>query len=135
MCFEVLGFDVILTDQLKPLLLEVNHTPSFNIDTELDRQVKMGLIADTLRMVHPTEDDIADEGQPKKYEQDLQLGKPVRDFDTRMRFRDQREMRNRGGFQRIYPCESLEQTERYDQLFKYSQVLYHRKYGTSTTHI
>jgi tubulin polyglutamylase TTLL6/13 len=55
MCFELLGFDIILTDDLKPLLLEVNHTPSFNVDTELDKQVKTSLIADTLRMVHSTE--------------------------------------------------------------------------------
>jgi tubulin polyglutamylase TTLL6/13 len=50
----LLGFDIILTDDMKPLLLEVNHTPSFNVDTELDKQVKTNLIADTLRMVHST---------------------------------------------------------------------------------
>ena len=36
MCFEVLGFDVILDHKLRPLILEVNHTPSFTADTPLD---------------------------------------------------------------------------------------------------
>jgi tubulin polyglutamylase TTLL6/13 len=30
MCFEILGFDIIIDDEFKPYLLEVNHAPSFN---------------------------------------------------------------------------------------------------------
>lgn len=29
MCYEVLGFDIILTSDCRPILLEVNHAPSF----------------------------------------------------------------------------------------------------------
>jgi tubulin polyglutamylase TTLL6/13 len=36
MCFELLGFDVILDSNLKPFLLEVNHAPSFATDSPLD---------------------------------------------------------------------------------------------------
>lgn len=32
MCFELLGLDVILDSKGKPILLEVNHTPSFSTD-------------------------------------------------------------------------------------------------------
>lgn len=48
MCFELLGFDIIIDRNLKPYLLEVNHAPSFNTDTPLDYLVKKQLLIDTL---------------------------------------------------------------------------------------
>ena len=35
MCFEVLGFDILLDKACQPYLLEVNHTPSFNCDNQI----------------------------------------------------------------------------------------------------
>jgi len=52
MCFEVLGFDVMLDHKLKPWLLEINHTPSFRTDTPLDKLIKKALIKDTLRLLN-----------------------------------------------------------------------------------
>ena len=52
MCFEILGFDVILTEKGTPMLLEVNHAPSFNDDTPLDKQVKRNLLLDTFRLLN-----------------------------------------------------------------------------------
>jgi hypothetical protein len=50
-CFEVLGYDVMLDAALKPWLVEVNHSPSFNIDSPLDRSIKEALIVDAVRLV------------------------------------------------------------------------------------
>jgi len=44
MCFEILGFDVLLDEKLKPWLLEINYTPSFTTDTPLDKLIKKGVV-------------------------------------------------------------------------------------------
>jgi len=45
-CFELLGFDILLDSHLKPWLLEVNLSPSLNLDSPLDQRIKGELIAD-----------------------------------------------------------------------------------------
>ena len=47
-CFEVLGFDIMLDEDAKPWILEVNHSPSFGTDAQIDKDVKLGLISETL---------------------------------------------------------------------------------------
>ena len=42
--FEILGFDVMIDDQFKPWLIEVNHSPSFTCDTPFDMELKYQLI-------------------------------------------------------------------------------------------
>lgn len=51
-CFQILGFDVLINDQLEPILLEVNHTPSFVTDTPLDKTIKKNLIKETLLLLN-----------------------------------------------------------------------------------
>ncbi|XP_047996441.1 tubulin polyglutamylase TTLL13-like isoform X4 [Leguminivora glycinivorella] len=51
-CFEILGFDILLDHKLHPFILEVNHSPSFHTDTQLDREVKEGLLTDTFTMLN-----------------------------------------------------------------------------------
>ncbi|MBN3320161.1 TTL11 polyglutamylase, partial [Atractosteus spatula] len=66
-CFQILGFDILLMKNLKPILLEVNANPSMRIEHEqevspgvfeyvpspVDEEVKVGVIRDTLRLVDP----------------------------------------------------------------------------------
>ncbi|XP_069603486.1 tubulin polyglutamylase TTLL11 isoform X2 [Ranitomeya imitator] len=66
-CFQILGFDVLLLKNLKPVLLEVNANPSMKIEHEqellpgvyenvpspVDEEVKVAVIRDTLRLVDP----------------------------------------------------------------------------------
>ena len=51
-CFELLGFDIIIDEKLRPWLIEVNHSPSFNMDSSLDARVKCGAIGDVLRALN-----------------------------------------------------------------------------------
>ncbi|CAL8090222.1 unnamed protein product [Calicophoron daubneyi] len=64
--FEILGFDILLDDNLKPWLLEVNRSPSFNGDQELDRRVKHGLLTDTLRLLNIRASDKEDSEKAQK---------------------------------------------------------------------
>ncbi|XP_074412559.1 tubulin polyglutamylase TTLL11 isoform X1 [Zonotrichia albicollis] len=66
-CFQILGFDILLMKDLKPVLLEVNANPSMRIEHEqelspgvfenvpspVDEKVKVAVIRDTLRLVDP----------------------------------------------------------------------------------
>lgn len=52
MCFEILGFDILIDHKYKPYLLEVNHTPSFTADTPLDALIKKNLIRDAITLMN-----------------------------------------------------------------------------------
>ena len=49
--FEVLGLDIMLDEELRPWLIECNHSSSFNIDSPLDLAIKEALITDTFEVV------------------------------------------------------------------------------------
>ena len=49
-CFECYGYDLLIDDNLKPWLVEVNASPSLATTTEADKQMKMALIRDVLEV-------------------------------------------------------------------------------------
>ncbi|KAF4318276.1 hypothetical protein BBO99_00005576 [Phytophthora kernoviae] len=56
-CFSLLGMDVLVDEQLKPWLLEVNHLPSFGCDSPLDWSVKEPLISQTFDLLNLSPND------------------------------------------------------------------------------
>ncbi|XP_044634794.1 tubulin polyglutamylase TTLL11 isoform X1 [Equus asinus] len=82
-CFQILGFDILLMKNLKPVLLEVNANPSMRIEHEqelspgvfenvpslVDEEVKVAVIRDTLRLMDPL--------KKKREKQSQQLEKPL----------------------------------------------------------
>lgn len=52
-CFECYGYDIIIDDNLKPWLIEVNASPSLTSTTSSDRIMKYNLISDVINIVIP----------------------------------------------------------------------------------
>ncbi|ORC90080.1 uncharacterized protein TM35_000091300 [Trypanosoma theileri] len=52
-CFELLGFDLMLTAGLDPVLMEVNHSPSLFCDTDFDFETKHHVVMDVFRLLEP----------------------------------------------------------------------------------
>lgn len=49
--FNIVGFDILITDKYEPVLLEVNYAPSVDIYNKLDRILKTNLLVDTFNLV------------------------------------------------------------------------------------
>ena len=50
-CFELLGYDVLLDEDLRPWLMEVNLSPSLQCDDPIDHAVKSKLVQDLFNLV------------------------------------------------------------------------------------
>ncbi|XP_067344925.1 tubulin polyglutamylase ttll6 isoform X2 [Channa argus] len=131
-CFEILGFDVLLDHRLKPWLLEVNHSPSFTTDSQLDREVKDALLYDTLVLINLGACDrrkiTKEERQRVKDRLQQNRSREARSEELRqcqaalLEQMERYEARHLGGFKKIYPREG---GEKYDKYFKHSSSLFH----------
>ncbi|XP_071476068.1 LOW QUALITY PROTEIN: tubulin polyglutamylase ttll6-like [Diadema antillarum] len=131
-CFEILGFDVMLDKKLKPWLIEVNHSPSFHTDAKLDKEVKEGLLFDTMNIVNLTPFDrkkCMEEERRKIKERLMARSKPKEfrkeeyedSYDKAAEAQLKYEEAHIGGFTRIYPTED---SEKYDKYFQHSGSLF-----------
>ncbi|XP_047139677.1 tubulin polyglutamylase ttll6 isoform X3 [Hydra vulgaris] len=114
-CFEILGFDVILDRNLKPWILEVNHSPSFTTDSKLDREIKDAVVYDTLVLANFSLNDkrkcLEDERKQlherlvkskdrKKDVKDIEESREMEDYLKNLtKYEDE----HIGGFRRLYP--------------------------------
>ena len=52
-CFELFGYDIMLDEDLKCWLIEVNSSPSLEKDFIIDEIVKQQLVDDIIQIVNP----------------------------------------------------------------------------------
>jgi tubulin polyglutamylase TTLL5 len=50
-CFELFGYDILIDEDLKPWLMEINLTPSLAVESPIDMVIKSHLIANMLTLI------------------------------------------------------------------------------------
>ncbi|XP_067244639.1 tubulin polyglutamylase TTLL7 [Chanodichthys erythropterus] len=144
-CFEVLGFDVILDRKLKPWLLEINRAPSFGTDQKIDYDVKKGVLLNALKLLNIRASDkrrnlaqqkaeaqrrLYGQGSTRKLTAGSSEWEKQRHLLERRReelkerlaqvrkqvSRDEHEKRHLGNYRRIYPPDDKLLLEKYESL-------------------
>ncbi|XP_059545041.1 tubulin polyglutamylase TTLL7 isoform X3 [Myotis daubentonii] len=144
-CFEVLGFDILLDRKLKPWLLEINRAPSFGTDQKIDYDVKRGVLLNALKLLNIRTSDkrrnLAKqkaEAQRRLYGQNSikrllpgssdweqqrhQLERRKEELKERLVqvrkqvSKEQHENRHMGNYRRIYPPDDKTLLEKYENL-------------------
>lgn len=124
MCFEILGFDILLDCKAKPWLIEVNHAPSFRTETELDRLVKFQALYDAFELinVNPENRRRYKREQQQALEDRARGVAERRTAEERMileeesaRLRSTWEDSVKNGYRRLFPVEDKNQTQDYER--------------------
>ena len=117
MCFELLGFDILLDDIGKPWLLEVNHSPSFNIDSPIDKKIKFQVISEALILLNITRDNRKEYDERKKkqilfrslsHNKEQEKERKKNDFINAQAKRSRWESNHLGNFLQVFPCDNTE---------------------------
>ncbi|KAG9394637.1 Tubulin--tyrosine ligase [Carpediemonas membranifera] len=116
-CFEILGMDILLDSKYNPWLIEVNHSPSFNIDSPLDHELKFGVIHDSCVLLNMDPADKAKMRARQRADQNARLyrkssaGKEQKERPalgtTTMEWEDE----HMGDFERIFPCSAAKMAQ------------------------
>ncbi|KAK7115814.1 uncharacterized protein [Littorina saxatilis] len=130
-CFEILGFDVLLDRKLRPYVIEVNHSPSFGTDAQLDREIKGTLIWDTLGLINfgavdrrrcleeerrRIKDRLLGKNTKKETKEELEVAQ-----QQYLEQLERYESNHMGNFRRIFPIPGC---EKYDKFFHSSGTLF-----------
>ena len=137
-------------------MLEVNHAPSFNDDTEVDKHVKTELITDTIRLLNITYagKQRIQEAHRKALETNQAQKKPARlpaddgdllspadpaleDVEEEARTYERYQLDNLGDYEKIYPFphaedgEACERWELYEQIREHAREVWVKQTGVN----
>ena len=128
MCFQVLGFDIMIDKKFRPWLIEVNQSPSFGTDSSLDYKVKKAVLQDAFQLlnVNVEKREKIKEDNLKKTEIRIKTGKIVKmEPEEKAKLRNQKlqerfdfEAKISNGYELIYPAKDAEQNQKYDSFIK-----------------
>uniref|UniRef100_A0A8D8R7R3 Tubulin polyglutamylase TTLL13P n=1 Tax=Cacopsylla melanoneura TaxID=428564 RepID=A0A8D8R7R3_9HEMI len=108
-CFQLLGFDILLDENLNPIVLEVNSSPSFKTDTELDTEVKERVLTDTFILCNLNRSIKQKVKLEEKVEIENRLLK--RTVPKKLSYKPKQwswEQEHKGNYRLLYPCPDVE---------------------------
>ena len=124
----------MLDADCKPVLLEVNHAPSFGTDSPLDYKIKSQLMFDTFRLLGMSVNRRNFYKQMMQEEQERRIlsgkaTKPTGEVKERLKRefqmkRDQFERRNLGNYDLIYPSQNEEEMAEYQRMLEVSKEIW-----------
>ena len=137
MCFQILGFDIMIDKNFRPWLIEVNQSPSFATDSPLDYQVKKGVLKDAFNLLN------VDQEKREKYlsqrdqkaAERMLTGKTVKFTGQERQTQKQEKIEERilfermqlnagSGYELIHPVLDEEKQEEYDMLLRSAQKVW-----------
>jgi hypothetical protein len=130
MCFEILGFDIYIDKKAKPWLIETNLAPSFATDTNLDDELKRGVLTDAFRLLGVSHRERVRRINRKKedmqkrivertsYKENLQ--KKKEELEKLRKKREAYERKNIGGYKMAYPSPNPEMQAKYEEYLESS---------------
>ena len=74
-CFEILGIDIMVNNDLRPSLIEVNHLPSWGTDSPIDEDIKSRVITQALSAINVNAHDRRKYQNAKRKQSQVRLGK------------------------------------------------------------
>jgi len=145
----------LIDKKFKPYLLEVNHAPSFNDDTEVDKHVKTELITDTIRLLNITyagkqriqdaqrraleTNQAAQKKVPRVAQEEETLGHQGEgENEEEARTYERYQMENMGDYEKIYPFPHAEEGgpeaerwELYEQIREHAREVWVKQTGVN----
>jgi hypothetical protein len=128
-CFEILGFDILLDRDYNPWLLEVNTSPSFATDSQLDFDLKSKVLTEAFNIIGVNRESEEDKVRRFKLNTKLEsflsgnatrlrkkqldkkdVGKSKRDF---LMHEIREELNRCEGFKMIFPCADVDLYSKY----------------------
>ena len=144
MCFDLMGYDILLDKNFKPWIIEINHSPSMAPLTEMENRIKYAMLHDyfvladlTLKDREPLREIVSTFQEKLK---ELKTNEPLyclEDFENldklnvaRLSDRDiftlvnaWMENERKGGFERLFPAPDMK--EKYGQFYKKNRNVLH----------
>ena len=131
LCFQILGFDVMLDTELKPWLIEVNHAPSLATESVFDLNLKKKLVEDTLKLLNLSmkRKQVYLNNQKIQFQKRILTGKIQKltqeEKDAKRleidKVRNQQEIKIMGGYRLIFPPTDVSQQDHYGKMLETSK--------------